>query len=234
MKKSARIAVSSLVALYFILTALYQTKNAAIIEYPLPWGSVLYAIEDDIQSIYKDDHLRQEHNSDSIYIIEYSDYTCYFCREVRDVFQRFEKAYPTVNFIYRHNPNARRKDAFRYAKSAECVNRIAGKEAFWNFTNEVFQNQPLTEKNVRLIALRNGLTVQEYERCLEYPVIEKRVMRDVLEAERVHIPGTPFILIIKDHQVVQTSYALPYDAFENLVIQAVGIDALKGGNSNNE
>ena len=219
------------ISLGMIITALYAIKHPSTLAFPLPGSGVIYTIQNDIQSIRSDDHYRGNPDA-SVILIEYSDYTCYFCHTMREVFMTLQKTYPTIGFVYRHRPRDG-GNPFLYAKAAECVAFLKGEEAFWRFTDRVYATPSPSPERIERAVLKEGISTPEYNRCLKYPTIEKRVNRDWNEAKRVGVPGTPFIIVVHNHQVAGVLYALPFGAFEQALMNFVGKGALQGTDGRN-
>lgn len=210
-----------------VIGSLYYIKHPATFAFPIPGSGIEYILKDDIQSIRTDDHRTGDEDA-SVILIEYSDYTCYFCHTMREVFTKLQKTYPSIGFVYRHRPRTE-ENPFLYAKAGECVAHLKGEDAFWRFTSTVYEKQNPSIEQVQQAVLKEGVTTAEYNRCLEYPFIEKRVNRDWYEAKRIGIPGTPFIVVVQDHRVAGVLYALPFDVFESALIKIVGKNALRKG-----
>lgn len=77
-----------------------------------------------------------------ITIYEWSDYECPYCSRVHPELQRIVDTYPNVKWVYRNFPlSTIHPQAEPAAKAALCIGKEEGNEAFWNFTDTVFEDQ---------------------------------------------------------------------------------------------
>lgn len=84
------------------------------------------------------DHVRGDTKTARIALIEYSDYECPFCHTVHPTYQKLMDQYDgKVIWIYRHFPLDFHAEAIPLAVGAECVNELAGSDAFWKFSDMV-------------------------------------------------------------------------------------------------
>lgn len=88
------------------------------------------------------EHVRGSKDTAVLAIIEYSDYQCPFCHRVHPTYKQIMDTYgDKVVWVYRHFPLSFHPDAMPYAVGAECVNELAGSEAFWTYTDAVMNQQ---------------------------------------------------------------------------------------------
>ena len=90
--------------------------------------------------IVEDDHRRGAENP-TITIFEYSDFECPFCARVHPTLSQIVDEYPNVAWVYRHYPLSFHPQAMPAAIASECVAIKEGNDAFWEFTDIVFENQ---------------------------------------------------------------------------------------------
>ncbi|MBS3903249.1 MAG: thioredoxin domain-containing protein [Anaplasmataceae bacterium] len=95
-----------------------------------------------VSPVSDNDHLRGSPNA-KLTIIEFSDLECPFCATFHETMERIMSEYETqgtVAWVYRHFPlESIHPDARRLAHEAECVNELAGNDAFWKYLSSVFE-----------------------------------------------------------------------------------------------
>src|SRR5574343_189147 len=86
------------------------------------------------QKLLPTDHVKGNPNA-RIFIFEYSDLDCPFCARFHPTMKQIVSEYPNdVAWVYRHfpldnlHPKARTESI-----ASECVAKLAGQDAFWNF-----------------------------------------------------------------------------------------------------
>jgi protein-disulfide isomerase len=80
-----------------------------------------------------------------ITIYEWSDYECPFCSRVHPSLQQVVDTYPNVNWVYRNLPLSFHVQAEPAARAALCIGQEKGNEAFWNFTDTLFEDQSVLQ-----------------------------------------------------------------------------------------
>ncbi len=91
-----------------------------------------------VPKVTKDDHILGE-LSDSVYLVEYSDFQCPFCKSFHPTAKRIVEENDKVAWVFRHFPlDSIHPLARPAAVASECVAEIGGNEAFWKFTDGVF------------------------------------------------------------------------------------------------
>lgn len=131
-------------------------------------------------------------------LIEYSDFECPFCKRFHPNAQRFvEDSNGQVNWVYRHFPLAMHNPgAQKQAEASECVAKLAGNDAFWRFTDAIYERTQAGGKGFPLdrlgpLAAEIGLDVEQFTRCLDSGEQAERVEQDVTEGTAVGVTGTP-------------------------------------------
>lgn len=77
-----------------------------------------------------------------IALIEYSDYECPYCQRFHPTAQQLVENNSDLMWVFRHFPlDNIHKDARPLAIASECVAKVAGNDAFWKFTDAVYNAQ---------------------------------------------------------------------------------------------
>ena len=107
-------------------------------------------------------------------LVEFSDFECPFCKRFHLTMKRLMNEYGEdgkVAWVYRHFPLVSlHSKARREAQAAECASELGGNEAFWAYSDRLFEVAP---SNNRLdlallprIAQLIGLDRAKFEACL--------------------------------------------------------------------
>lgn len=133
-------------------------------------------------------------------IVEYSDYTCRFCRQffLTQEEPLLQQHAGQVRLVYKHFPLGEERPGSNDAALAAACAYQQGNEAFWTYHNRLFQeSERLPEgRPVYLqLARETGLNVNQFARCVDERQAFADVSRDVAEGEALGIQGTPAFFI---------------------------------------
>jgi protein-disulfide isomerase len=141
-----------------------------------------------------------------VFVMEYSDFLCPFCKKVQGTLKDLRRKYPdTVQFGYRHFPL--HQEARGLSEAVECA-RDQGR--FWQFQNLIFINARRLQhsrleliRNARLAGVRD---IPSFERCLDTGKYQERIDNDLEEGIALGIQGTPtFIIGTYNHSTAKIS-----------------------------
>lgn len=168
----------------------------------------------DLAPITAEDHVRGDLNKAQAVIVEFSDYDCPFCQRFHPTMNQIMSDYEgQVAWVYRHfpldslHPNARTK-----AEASECVASLGGNEAFWEFTDALYDEARGTISVAQLeeIAAETGVSQAKFQECLDGGETEELVQEDYLDAVASGGRGTPHsIIMTRDGKTYPISGALP-------------------------
>lgn len=129
-------------------------------------------------------------------IVEFTDYQCPFCR------RHFEETLPLilrdygerVKYVVRNFPIVQsHPSAARAAEAAECA---FDQGRFWPYHDLLFRNPTaLDAASLKRYARDVGLDMQRFTRCLDSREKSSVVARDLRDAERLGLRGTPTFFI---------------------------------------
>lgn len=180
-----------------------------------------------ISPVNSSDWIRGDINS-PVKLIEYSDLECPFCKSFHSVLQQIVREYQgKVAWVYRHFPlTSLHSKAQTEAEAAECVGFLGGNSAFWVFIDEIFKitpsNDGLDLKILPDLAEKSGVNKENFKNCFETRKYKNEVEKDLQEAQRIGLTGTPTTIIIGPNQEKEVilgarSYAQVKDTIEALL-----------------
>ena len=180
-----------------------------------------------VKSIQSDDHVLGERTA-RITLIEYSDYSCRYCRRFHATAHRIVEDYRgRVNWVFRHFPlTIHNPDAQRAAVAAECAAEVSGNRAFWAYGDRVFRHASETGGDFSTQALVSmavevGVEGVQFKSCLDSARTLPAVRADVSAGEQAGITGTPanFVQDNVTGAVVSMMGARPYEQIARVIDQ---------------
>lgn len=178
----------------------------------------------DVPPVTEDDHIRGNPNA-PIMLVEYSDYDCPFCKRFHDTMNRIMAEYGEsgdVAWVYRHMPLQQlHPNAPEIAAAAECVGSLGGDEAFWNFTDEIFDNRgsndPTNMVQLPTYAETAGVSPEAYNECVEEGRFTDRVDGQLQDALDAGARGTPHTFVMVGDQQAAINGAQPYENVRQII-----------------
>ncbi|GAK57629.1 DSBA oxidoreductase [Candidatus Vecturithrix granuli] len=158
-----------------------------------------------------------------ISFIEYSDFECPYCKTFHLTAKKIIEAYNgKVNWVYRHYPlQFHNPGAQKQAEASECAAELGGNEAFWKYSNFLYERTTSNGKGFPLeqlapLAEEIGLDKQKFQECLDSGKYTERVQNDLAEGANSGISGTPGTILRhnKTGEVKLMTGAQPFDAFK--------------------
>lgn len=147
------------------------------------------------------DHLRGDVNA-PITMITYSDYECPYCKSFHATMLQVMDAYKgQVKWVYRHFPLSFHANAQKQAEAAECAAELGGNEAFWTFSDKVFERTTSNGTGFALEALvplakEIGLNETEFKTCLDSGKYAAKVQAEEDAGAAAGITGTPGTFVV--------------------------------------
>ena len=128
-------------------------------------------------------------------IIEFSDFHCPFCSKVQSTLAQVLARYgDKVKLVYRHYPiDQLHPQARRAAEAAACANE-QGK--FWPYHDKLYAaGADASPGKLKSLAQLAGLDLQSFDQCLSGGKHRQAIQKDIDEAMRLGINGTPAFII---------------------------------------
>lgn len=171
----------------------------------------------DVPPITASDHVRGNPEA-FVTVIEYSDFECPFCKRHHPTMVQLLQEYgDKVNWVFRHFPLAFHPNALPGAVASECIAELGGNDAFWKFTDTVFEKQG--EFDYASYAKDLGLDVSAFKKCTESGKFSQKIQDEMDAGATAGINGTPgnFIYNNKTKEAQLVSGAQPLSAFKSVI-----------------
>jgi protein-disulfide isomerase len=211
------------VAIYF--SGMGNTKNT-----PTPaTGAVAEEKVKTIRPVDSTDNIKGNPNA-SILIVEYSDYDCPFCKTFHTTMTQIMNEYGAdgkIAWVYRQFPIAQlHPNSPRISEAALCVDDIGGNDAFWKFSDSIFQGRNI-DQSTNLSKLPEyaelaGVKKEEFLACLDSGKMKEKVAASYADAAGAGIKGTPNSFILIGNQKVSIEGAQPYEVVKQIVENLIG------------
>ncbi len=184
---------------------------------PTPSAPTPEAPSGPVPPVSKDDHVRGNANA-KVTIVEYSDFECPFCKRHHPTMKAVMAKYGNdVNWVYRHFPLSFHPNAQKAAESSECVAELGGNDAFWKFTDAVYEAADLA--NLAPLAKAAGVDEAKFTACVSSGKHAKKVQDQMNAGSAAGVNGTPGSFIInndtKTSQMI--SGAVPQASFDSAI-----------------
>lgn len=158
---------------------------------------------DQIRPVTEADHLRGNPKAE-VFVVEYSDTECPFCKQFHKTMKEAMSEYESkgkVAWVYRHFPLDQLHPKARHeAVALECANELGGSEAFWKYTDRIYEvttsNNTLDPAQLPVIASFVGLDVQKFNTCLASNKYDAKIEADVVNATAIGGRGTPWSVVV--------------------------------------
>lgn len=195
------------------------TQNARLAEATMPAGDVVPPSDND--HIYGDPDAR-------ITLIEFSDFECPYCKLFHSTPPELVTKYAgDVNWIYRHYPlDFHDPLATEQAIASECVADLAGDEAFWEYSELVFETttsngQGMESSQLVELAAQFDIDSAEFNTCINSEEVKTIVQEQIADGRAAGVSGTPGT-IVYDNQTgdkILIEGAQPVEIFSSAIDQ---------------
>lgn len=148
-----------------------------------------------------------------IVIVEFSDFTCSFCRSQEKVIKRIMAEYPDkIKLIWKDYPEASRDSrSYQAAVAARCAE---AQGAFWSYHDLLFNQETVLNKQTFLkLADSLKLNNKKFAGCLEEQRTKEIIEDNITEANALAINGVPFMFINSQEVMGESSFA----DFKNII-----------------
>jgi protein-disulfide isomerase len=191
--------------------------------------TVTKTTKSNIKPVDKTDYIYGNPNA-PILVVEYSDYDCPFCKNFHETMNQIMNEYGVtgkVAWVYRQFPIAGlHPNANHLSESALCVGELGGNDAFWKYSNSIFQERNVNEatniSKLKDYAKNAGVEESAFQACLDSGKHKKTVEDSLAEGASAGIEGTPHSFVLVGNQQAAISGAQPYPVVKNIVENLIG------------
>ena len=122
-------------------------------------------------------------------VVGFSDFQCPYCKQAAVSLKPLLKSYgANIRFVFKQMPLPIHADAFKAAQASVC----AGEQGkFWEYHDILFSSNDLSEQALKRFASDVGLETTEFNTCLGSEASATIVRKDIEEAMRAGVQGTP-------------------------------------------
>ncbi len=173
------------------------------------------------------DHILGDKNA-KVFVIEYSDFECPFCKRFQPTMQQLLSQYQgKVAWVYRHFPLSFHQNAQKEAEASECANELGGNDAFWKYADKIFERTTSNGTGFPLnglvpLAKEIGLDETKFKSCLDSGKYAQHVQQDEQEGQTAGVTGTPGNIVwTKDGKPQLVEGAVPLSSLKIVVDQAL-------------
>ncbi len=173
--------------------------------------------EVDVPPVRDTDHILGARSAE-LFIIEYSDTECPFCKSFHYTMKEILRTYGgKVAWVYRHFPIATlHARAAKESEATECAAELGGNEGFWKYLDRLFEvtksNDTLDPQELPKIASYVGFDTTAFNNCLSSGKYAELVQKSVEEAVKAGARGTPYSIIMsRDGKKALINGAEPID-----------------------
>ena len=169
----------------------------------------------------KIDHIRGNPKA-KVSVIEYSDFECPFCKRHHPTMQQIIDTYgDDVNWVYRHFPLGFHPNAQIAAEATECANDQGGNDAFWEYTDLLFEKgvKDKTKDDIVAYAGEINLDTDKFLDCLDSGKFTQHVKDDMASGSAGGVSGTPGNIVFNNEtkEAKLVSGAQPLSAFKPII-----------------
>lgn len=167
-----------------------------------------------------------------VVMIEYSDFECPFCNRFHPtMLSVMEKYGDQIAWVYRHFPLSFHPNAQPLAEASECVAKYGSSDAFWSFTDQVYEkmgdgtiygtdaaSKKVTTDMMVSLAQAAGANGNSVRTCIDSKEMSQKVKDSQAGGSKAGVTGTPGTIIISEkggYELVPG--ALPFEQVEAML-----------------
>jgi len=163
-----------------------------------------------------------------VFLIEYSDLECSFCKQFHPTAQQSVDEYDgRVTWIYRHFPlDTLHPKADKEAEGTECAFELGGQDGFWKLVDKIFEvtpsNNGLDLTKLPIYAGQVGLNQSNFKTCLDSGKYKGRVEEYYQSGITAGVKGTPGNFVMnKKGEVWVIPGAVPFETLKITIEEAL-------------
>ncbi len=162
-----------------------------------------------LNPVSPDEHILGSYADAKIFIVEFSDLECPYCKQFHSAMHKAMDNYGNkIAWVYRAFPlDKPRPDgsilhskAGAEARGAECMAELGGNDAFWKYTDKIFDitpsNNGLDLSIMPSIAASFGVDKNKFNDCIITNAIKVKVESQYEDGATAGVTGTPTSFIL--------------------------------------
>lgn len=155
-----------------------------------------------LNPVTANEHIRGDLSKAKIAVIEFSDFQCPYCKQLHPTMMKMMDVYKgDVVWVYRHFPLESIHPAARpVAHASECVAELGGNDAFWKFTDGIFNfsgtGTAFDQNNLATIVTNSGVDITAFNTCQTSGKFDQKITDSVAEAGLAGAQGTPDLTVV--------------------------------------
>ena len=132
-----------------------------------------------------------------------------------------------IKWVYRHYPLSFHANAQKEAEATECAGKLGGNEAFWKYTDAIFEKTTSNGTGFALdqlvpLAKEQGLNESALRTCLDSGEFAQKVKDQMARGTEEGVTGTPGTIIIDGKGNTQlVPGALPFEQVKPMIETAL-------------
>ncbi|MFH0873474.1 MAG: thioredoxin domain-containing protein [Candidatus Komeilibacteria bacterium] len=186
------ILVAIFVAYYVYLTAQYY-HDLTTFDFQKPIAELLK--DETFKKLVTADDPAKGNPEAKVFIVEFADYQCPFCKQAEPILQQVMKKYgDKVYFMLRDYPiTSTHPEALAAAEAANCAGE---QDQYWEYHDQLFARQDeLSSATFRSIAEALGLDMPKFNVCLNTHATQAEIQADAADGANLGVNGTPTFFI---------------------------------------
>jgi len=139
--------------------------------------------------------------SKALEIVEFSDFECPHCKEAQPTIAKLLADYPSAHFVFQDFPLTQiHNEAFKASTHGYCVAKAGGNEAFFKFSDALFENQAgltaaTADATLKDAETKAGQDPVKIAACAATPAAKDAINASLALGAKVGVNSTPTIFI---------------------------------------
>jgi protein-disulfide isomerase len=139
--------------------------------------------------------------SKAIEFVEFADFECPHCKDAQPIVAKLLADYPSAHFVYQDYPLTHiHSEAFKASTHAYCVSKAGGNDAFFKFSEALFEGQAgLTptgsDQALKDAETKAGQDPAKIAACAATPAAKEAVDASIALGDKVGVSQTPTLFV---------------------------------------
>ena len=140
-------------------------------------------------------------SSKALEIVEFSDFECPHCKEAQPTIAKLLADYPSAHFVYQDFPLTQiHPEALKASTHGYCVAKAGGNEAFFKFSDALFENQAglggtTADATLKDAETKAGQDPVKIAACAATPAAKDAINASLALGAKVGVNSTPTIFV---------------------------------------